>query len=305
MKSKLQNGQRARRAFTLIELLVVIAIIAILAAMLLPALSKAKQKATAAACLSNQKQLALAWVMYADESSDRMVNFSTINSGTPSFAQAPEGVPWRSDMQHNQMIVPGMTLPPTTEANWKLGTQMGYKQPQPGVAGPLFQYAPNADIVHCPGDKRYQLPVGKGYSWDSYSGTSYINGQLGADPTGGLKKTSQLQRPGNGILWAEGADMRGENLGSWQMSSPGTPSANFSDAKFLDSPAAFHVNAATFNFADGHAESHRWLNGTTIAYANSVNVNKDAGSPEKSAAQVAGNVDAIWVGSHIPSKFNP
>ncbi len=79
----MRNGVRSFRGFTLIELLVVIAIIAILAAILFPVFAQAKEAAKKTSCLSNNKQIATAVYMYAQDSDDTMCQTSWESSLTP------------------------------------------------------------------------------------------------------------------------------------------------------------------------------------------------------------------------------
>jgi len=294
-------GVACKRAFTLIELLVVIAIIGILASLLLPVLSRAKMRGYGAACLNNQRQLALAWHMYADDNEGRIVNFSTF---VPNGPLTGTNMPWRTGVLSYELIRQLIITVPagySPEQAWAYQIEMGYKQPTPDIAGPLFKYAPNVAVIRCPGDIRLRLPFGQGYACDSYSGVARLNGE-----GGGFKKQSQVLRPSDRFLWVEGADMRGENVGSWWMDNFGSAAVNFTDARFGDSPAAFHVQASTFSFVDGHAENRRWLDAATVAYANSRTIDKDTGGDNtKATAQIASKRDLQWIGTHYPGPQNP
>lgn len=301
-----------RRGFTLIELLVVIAIIAILAALLLPALAAAKKKATQAACLSNQKQLAAGWMMYASDNSEMVLNMDNRNA-------AANPSDWRIEADYVTQPAPA-GLAKTAPGNLagddltKWLFQTGYQ------SQPLFPYAPNPDIIHCPGDLR--TSISGHYCWDSYSGVAGFtcDGVLYPTVEGLITKLTQVMHPSDRIVWVEesssqqvtvGGQTFGEADGGWDMN-PGTPDAGFngpfSSAAWVDSPAAFHGANSTFAFIDGHAEPHTWLVGLTITFANDMSPlkypNKSSSGSGAQANASTDHRDIIYVASHFPTPLN-
>jgi prepilin-type N-terminal cleavage/methylation domain-containing protein/prepilin-type processing-associated H-X9-DG protein len=270
-----------RRGFTLIELLVVIAIIAILAGMLLPALSRAKLKATGVYCINNQRQLATAYQMFSSDNDEKLVNFLQDRNGKNE-------IPWR---YYTPQVTPPGLYPAgiSQEKRIQITIEEGYRQ------GAMFRYAPDPGIIHCPGDARIHLRVGRGYTYVSLSGAGTLNGE---DTQ--LTRLTEIVNPSERFVWIEENDPRGENVGSWLMV-PGDKNNGWSGAQLIDSTANFHGNASTFNYADGHAESKKWQDRAMIVYGSSMDPGKFGSSPNVSVAPR----DIRWLASRYPTRINP
>ncbi|MFC1762092.1 type II secretion system protein [Planctomycetota bacterium] len=219
------------KAFTLIELLVVIAVIAVLMAVLMPSLQRARKQAASARCLSNARQISLAWYSYMSENDSKIVS-ATVgdNSGWVDHPRRVNGT---------KITSPFVVIEDEEE-------QRGIE------AGKLYPYLKDVGVYHCPADKRVTLAGSDVFR--TYSMPQCLNAMPSSLRDKDIRHFDKIRRPADKYMLIEEADMREFNHGSWSL---GTQ--EFSNPPtWWDPLAVWHGNSSILGFCDGHAERHTW-----------------------------------------------
>jgi len=246
------SGRRTASAFTLVELMVVIALIALLASLLLPALSKARGRAQALACVNNARQLLSAWHLYATDHGDSL----PYNLGGVPKAGS---VSARTDLNWVNSVLDWTTSNPDN-TNTATLTQAS-----------LGAYTSrNFTVYRCPTDhvlSQQQKAAGWTHRVRSYSMNAMV-GTAGELTAAGFNKNNpdyiqffrlaSIPRPTEIFVFL---DEHPDSIDDGYFLNKYVGRSDRYD--WIDLPASYHEGAASIAFADGHAELHRWKNEST------------------------------------------
>jgi prepilin-type N-terminal cleavage/methylation domain-containing protein/prepilin-type processing-associated H-X9-DG protein len=237
-----EKHRAAWAGFTLVELLVVIAIIAILAAMLLPALAAAKAKGRGITCLSNERQISLACLLYTGDASERL----PYNLGAAEIKQTVargEFLNWTSPVLNWELD--------SDNTNTVLLTEGG-----------IGSYVNRSVAVYrCPSDSVVSdLQAGAGWTRRVRSlSMNMMIGDAGAFSRSGANvnnpyyrqffKTTEVPEPSRIFVFIE--EHPDSINDGYFIDQPETH-------RWKDLPASWHGGAANLSFADGHGETHHW-----------------------------------------------
>jgi len=230
-RGKRRAALPAGGAFTLIELLVVIAIIAILAGLLLPALSRSKVSALGVACVSQHRQLNLGWSLYADDHQERLVN----NHGVGETRKLKNNwannlLDWGdSEGNTNTLLLTEALLGRHVGGSWKV-----FKCPADTVRadnGPRIRSVSMNSLVGDPGELTNRF------------NPSYIQ----------YFRRGQISQPAQTFVFTD-EHPDSLNDGFFMNRLEEAP-------RWGNLPGSWHGGAAVLSFADGHAESHKWVVG--------------------------------------------
>jgi prepilin-type N-terminal cleavage/methylation domain-containing protein len=220
--------ERHLKAFTLIELLVVIAIIAILAALLLPVLSKAKEKAQRTICLNNEKQLDLAWMLYADE-----------NGGI---------------MASNDWAYRSVNVAESPSNSWVVGNARLDTNTATITAGSIYPFVKDVATYKCPTDRGLiegtVTPTLRTYSLSCFMGGPQSDTDIwNVVP---VHRTSEIRNSSIALTFID-EDISTIDDAHFLYSATTEAWFNF--------PAWRHAHGTTLAFADGHQEYWKWRSG--------------------------------------------
>lgn len=272
----------------------VIAIIAILAAMLLPALGRAKVKAQGIQCMNNMKQLMLAFRLYTDDSGARFMPNTYGGNG------------WVRGI---------MDFSGSNPANWDLTT---LTDPKTAVLGP---YTRNPGIYRCPADwstvnrpgvgtvariRSVSASQSVGTDSDGKSPTpgywldsAVVGGSETSPGNAGGKwqvysKDADLGRPSPSQLWVFLDEHPASiNDGAFGFRMPNS-SADTASQGWVDFPAGFHGGAGAYAFMDGHGETHRWVERSSLGPGGLTDP-RSSDWTSLNPGKVANNRDIIWM----------